>query len=89
MSHKIDRGWLFTEFSCEDSNLKELGVEVQSWLPSGIKMDEIKAFKVFKGVKTTPEPEEGKVVVYTCWGDSFILNIEYGEFVTLFMKGVK
>lgn len=87
MSYKIDRGWLFTEMSCADGKLMELGVNDQSWEPCAFKLDAVYGFK--KIIRSEGEGDEiGKTLIF--FGDySYIVNIEYGEFVTLFMKGVK
>lgn len=84
MSHKIDRGWLFTELSCENTALKEVGVENQLWLRCGFEMKNISGFKEVG----EPDEEAGKVVVYM-FGVPYVLNIDYDEFVKLFMGGVK
>lgn len=84
MSHKIDRGWLFTEISCENGRLKDLDVPSQNWQPSGFEMSVIKGFSQVGG----GEDEDGKTNIHTLMG-SFIVNIDYDEFVKLFMGGVK
>lgn len=89
MNYKIDRGWLFTEFSCENADLKEIGITVQTWLPAAIKMDSIVGFKIYQGItEGKVDAEEGKVIVYT-EGNTFYLNIDYDEFVKLFTQRVK
>lgn len=88
MSHKIDRGWLFTEMSCADGKLMELGVNDQSWEPCAFKLENVYGFKRILHSESTDKSEVGKTLIF--FGDySYIVNIEYGEFVTLFMKGVK
>lgn len=87
MSHKIDRGWLFTEMSCADGKLIDLGVNDQSWEPCAFKLDTVYGFK--KITRSEGDGTEiGKALIF--FGDyAYIVNIEYDEFVKLFMGGVK
>lgn len=85
MSHKIDRGWLFTEVLCHNTELDSVGVKVEDFMSCCIKLDQIIAFKEdgdLSGEKAL------NTVVYTEY-EHFVIRIEYDEFVKLFMGGVK
>lgn len=85
MSHKIIKGFLFTEMSCADGKLMELGVNDQSWEPCAFKLDAVYGFKKIIHSESTDKTEIGKTLIF--FADySYIVNVEYEAFVKLFME---